>query len=509
MRINKPLCYFCSAVSVSALSVSCQEATTAEKPNVIYILLDDFGYGEAGCYGQQKIETPNIDKLAADGMLFSQHYSVSAVSAPARCGLLTGLHSGHMQIRGNDEVASRGNVWSHEAMLKDSTLEGQFPLAEGTVTIANLMQDAGYETACIGKWGLGAPGSTGEPNNQGFDFFYGYNCQRVAHTYYPAYMWKNRERVYLNNEVVQPGAKLAEGADPYDQASYAKFNQEDYSPDMMFDEVISFVEDNQKDPFFLMWTTPIPHVALQAPKELVDYYVEKFGDEEPYLGQKGYFPSRYPKATYAAMNTYLDTQIGLLILKLKELGIYDNTIIMFTSDNGATFNGGTESPWFNSGGIFKSEHGWGKTTLQEGGIRVPLIVSWPNTIEAGAKSDHISYFADLMPTLAELTGVAGNPETDGISFLPTLVGDDANQQTHEYLYWEYPEGKGWRAVRWGEWKAIQRDIRKGNEKIELYNLTNDIQEQSDVSEQHPEIIAKIREFMVAEHIAPTNKKFAM
>ena len=511
MKITKPLSFFCSAVTVSTISVSCTESKTseAERPNVIYILMDDFGYGESGSYGQLKIETPNIDKLASNGILFSQHYSASAVSAPARCGLLTGLHSGHMQIRGNDEQGSRGNVWSHQAMLDDPSLEGQAPLADSTRTIGGIMQQAGYETACIGKWGLGAPGSTGEPNNLGFDLFYGYNCQRVAHTYYPAYLWKNRERVYLNNEVLQPGTKLDKGADPYDEASYAKFNQEQYSPDLMFDEVISFVEDNEERPFFLMWTTPIPHAALQAPKEMVDYYVEKFGDEEPYLGKGGYFPSRYPKATYAAMNTYFDNQVGLLVSKLKELGIYDNTIIVFTSDNGATYNGGTSSPWFNSGGKFKSEMGWGKGSLHEGGIRVPLIVSWPNTIKSAIKTDHISFFPDIMPTLCELTGVDPNIDTDGISLLPTILGESDKQKKHEYLYWEFPESGGWRAVRWGEWKAIQRDIHKGNKAIELYNLTTDIQELNDISAQHPDIVEQIEVFMAAEHTPPTNKRFEM
>ncbi len=497
--------------SLQAGATSCTEKPAAdERPNIIYILMDDFGYGDAECYGQIKTETPNIDRLAAQGMLFTQHYTIAPVSAAARCGLMTGLHSGHMQIRGNDEMRSRGNVWSHEAMLADPYLEGQAPLKAGTVTLGNVMQDGGYRTACVGKWGLGYPGSEGAPNLQGFDFFFGYNCQRQAHTYYPPFMWKNDERVYLDNpDIIQPGTKLDPDADPYDEASYARFTQNVYSPDVMFDEMIGFIEDNRDTPFFLMWTSPIPHVALQAPERLVKYYVEKFGDEEPYIGKGGYYPTRYPHATYAAMITYIDEQIGLLENKLKELGIYDNTIIMFTSDNGPTFNGGSDSPWFNSGGLFKSEYGWGKCSVHEGGIRIPMIASWPAKIKEGVKTDHISYFADVMPTICDIAGIDYPDRTDGISFLPTLLGKDGKQKKHEYLYWEYPETGGWKAVRWGKWKAIIRNIQKGNDTMELYDLSTDIQELDDIADLHPDVVAQIRQFMAESHEKPENPRFDM
>lgn len=510
MKVNRTsLLYSLGLVSLPGAMIACDSAAaTQNTPNIIYILMDDFGYGDAECYGQIKTETPNIDKLAENGMLFTQHYTVAPVSAAARCGLMTGLHSGHMQIRGNDEMGKRGNVWSHQAMFDDPGLEGQIPLKAGTVTLGTLMQEAGYKTGCVGKWGLGFPDSEGAPNKMGFDFFYGYNCQRQAHTYYPPFMWKNEERVYIDNpEIIQPGAKLAEGADPYDEASYARFTQNVYSPDLMFDEIIGFVEDNKSNPFFLMWTSPIPHVALQAPDRLVKYYVDKFGDEEPYLGQAGYYPCRYPHATYAAMITYVDEQVGLLVEKLKELGIYDNTVIMFTSDNGPTFNGGSDSPWFNSGGPFKSEYGWAKCSVHEGGVRIPFIVNWPAQIKKGVETDHISYFADVMPTLCEMAGYKTDYKSDGISFLPTLLGK--NQQRHEYIYWEYPETGGWKAIRWGEWKGIIRNIRKGNDTMELYNLTADIQEQNDVAEQHPDIIEKMREFMAESHEEPENPRFKM
>lgn len=492
-------------VSLGLVPVSLQAQKQQEKPNVIYILMDDLGYGELECFGQQKIETPNIDALRANGMKFTQHYSGSPVSGPSRCVLMTGLHSGHAQVRGNDEVGSRGNVWSHEAMLKDSELEGQMPLKEGTMTLGRMMQGAGYTTGCIGKWGLGYPGSAGVPNKQGFDFFFGYNCQRQSHTYFPAFLWKNEKRVYLDNKVVDPGTtKLDKGADPRDERSYAKFVQKQYSNDLMYDEVVNFVEQNKAKPFFLMWTTPLPHVSLQAPERWVKHYVKKFGDEEPYIGNKGYYPCRYPHATYAAMVSYFDEQVGNLVAKLKQDGIYDNTVIVFTSDNGPTFNGGSDSPWFNSGGIFKSEQGWGKCSLHEGGIRVPTIVSWPAKIKAGTTTHHISGFQDVMPTLAQIVGVK-TPPTDGISFLPTLLGK--KQPEHKFLYFEYPEAGGSKAIRMGKWKGMVAGIRKGNIKMQLFDLEKDIREEHDVADQHPDIVKKMEKIMKESSVEPENPLF--
>ena len=257
---------------------SCQKEKS--KPNVIYILMDDMGYGDLQCYGQEKIETPNIDRLKDNGIKLTQHYSGSPVSAPSRCVLTTGLHSGHAQIRANDPMSSRGAVSSHDSMFIHPELEGQYPLKAGTMTIGRMMQNAGYTTGCFGKWGLGYPGSEGVPNKQGIDRFYGYNCQRQAHTYYPPFLYKNDQRVYLSNQVRDPHqTKLDEGADPYDEASYKKFTQDEYANDLIFDEMIQFVDDNKDQPFFLLWTTPIPHVSLQAPERWVKHYVEKFGNE--------------------------------------------------------------------------------------------------------------------------------------------------------------------------------------------------------------------------------------
>lgn len=495
-------------MACAGAAVACQN-NPQQKPNVIYIIMDDLGYGDIGCYGQEKIETPNIDRLREDGMRFTQHYSGSPVSAPSRCVLMTGLHSGHTQIRGNDEMAYRGAVSMHDSMYVHPYLEGQYPLKEGTMTLGRMMQQAGYVTGCFGKWGLGYPGSEGVPGKQGFDEFFGYNCQRQAHTYYPAFLWKNDTRVYLENKVLDPHrSPLGRGADPYDEASYEKYTQKQYANDLIFSELMSFVDTHKDEPFFLMWTTPLPHVSLQAPKRWVDYYVEKFGDEEPYLGQSGYYPCRYPHATYAAMVSYFDEQVGALVKKLKEEGLYENTLLVFTSDNGPTFNGGTDSPWFDSGGPFKSEYGWGKTSVHEGGIRVPAIFVWPGKIKAGSESDHISGFQDIMPTLAELAQTEC-PPTDGISFLPTLLGKESRQQEHEYMYWEFPEGIGQKAVRWGKWKGMVTDIRKGNDTMQLYDLENDIQELHDVASEHPDIVDRMLEFMEESHTDAENPKFNM
>ncbi len=476
------------------------------KPNVIYILADDLGYGDLGCYGQQFIETPNIDKLAAEGIQFTQHYAGAPVCAPSRCMLMTGKHPGHAQIRGNDEWSERGDVWNYIAQLKDPTLEGQRPLEKGTETIASVMKKAGYSTGMVGKWGLGAPNTASIPTKMGFDFFTGYNCQRQAHTYYPVHLWQNEKKLLLGNDTVAPGTKLPKGADPYDEASYSDYYLQTYSPDVMFSELIGFVERNSDGPFFAYWASPIPHAPLQAPKRWVDYYVEKFGNEEPYIGNKGYFPARYPHATYAAMISYLDENVGKLVQKLKDLGVYENTLIIFTSDNGPTYNGGTDSPWFDSGGPFKSEYGWGKGFVHEGGFRVPMIASWPGKIEPGSKSEHISAFWDVMPTLADITGQKA-PETDGISYLPTLLGEE--QPEHPYLYWEYPEYGGQQAVRMGRWKGIRKDIKKGNLNLELYDMQNDIQELNDVAADHPEIIKEMESIMENEHEVAKLDRFRM
>ena len=494
-----------AAASSSASSVIPQSEIrnphSHHSPNIIYILADDLGYGDLGCYGQQKIETPNIDRLAASGMRLTQYYVGSPVSAPSRCVALTGLHSGHAAIRENDEMAARGDVWNHAAMLADASLEGQRPMPAGTVTFPMLLQRAGYVTACVGKWGLGYPGSASTPNKMGYDFFYGYNCQRQAHTYFPPFLYRNDQRESLPNKLLPPGTPLDAGADPLDEKSYAKYTQKAYSPDLMFGEILKFIAASKDKPFLLSWTTTIPHVALQAPERWVKYYVKKFGDEKPYTG-KSYFPCRYPRATYAAMISCLDEQVGALVAKLKELGVYENTVIIFTSDNGpAGASGGTDSQWFDSARPFKCGPGWGKGTLREGGIREPFIAAWPGKIKPGSQSNHICASYDLMATFCELAGAGIQPpKTDGISFAPELLGAREKQQQHEYLYWEYT---GSNAIRMGKWKGLLPNARANSAPaMMLFDLEADPAEQHDLAAAHPDIVALMRASMDKAHEPP-------
>jgi arylsulfatase A-like enzyme len=458
-----------SAVAV-CLSLTCNpsranDARTVDemaRPNIIHIVADDLGYGDLGVYGSTKIETPNLDALARNGMLFTQHYSAAPVCAPARYMMLTGQHAGRAWLRGNDEwrdrpSASGGDVWNFADMAKDPALEGQRPLPQGTVLFPQGLQAAGYTTALIGKWGLGAPQTHSIPNRMGFDFFHGYNCQRQAHNYYPAHLYRNEYRVALRNTVVARNARLPNGADPSKLESYAEFNQLDYAPELMFGEMIDFISGNKDKPFYLYWATPLPHVALQAPQRWVDYYAKKFDPEEPYLGQNGYFPHKSPRAAYAAMVSYLDEDVGRLIEHLKREDVYENTLIIFTSDNGPSHQGGTDSAWFNSAGPFSEDPGRIKGYLYEGGIRVPMIASWPGRIPPGTTSDLVSSQIDTMATFAELTGF-DMPANDGISILPTLLGK-AGQKQHEYLYWEYPDWGGQVAIRFGDWKLVRQHLR--------------------------------------------------
>jgi len=493
--------FFKIVLPVSAAGLffgGCNETKIEQKPNIVYILADDLGYGELGCYGQEKIETPNIDALAASGLRFTQHYAGSPVCAPSRCVLLTGKHTGHAYIRSNDEMPDRGRIRDYLAISANPELEGQRPMPASEVTIGELMQQAGYKTGMVGKWGLGPPTSESTPNKQGFDFYCGYICQWQAHTYYPLHLWKNGEKLILDNDTIAPHTLLPEDADPLSEESYSQYTLTDYSPEIMFEELSSFVKENRDRPFFLYWASPLVHAPLQAPKRWIDYYVKKFGDEEPYLGERGYFPQRYPHACYAAMVSYLDENVGKLVQQLKDQGIYDNTLIIFSSDNGPTFNGGSDSPWFDSAKPFKSERGWGKGNLTEGGIREPMIVHWPGKIKPGTETGHISAFYDVMPTLCEIVEVDPVEDTDGISFLSTLLGKQ-DQKEHEFLYWEFPASGGQQAVRMGKWKGIRKNIFKDSLHIHLYNLEEDIRELNDVSSENPEIVKKIESIFKQEH----------
>ena len=475
-----------------------QPEQTTGKPNIIFILADDMGYAEAGCYGQKLIETPNIDALAARGVRFTDAYSGSPVSAPSRCSMLTGLNAGHAYIRDNDEWAERGEVWNYAKVSEDINLEGQRPIPENSVTIPKLLKAQGYATGCFGKWGLGSPISEGAPQRQGFDEFYGFNCQRQAHSYFPNHLWRNDQRVMLNNRIIAPGTKLPEGADPNDPRSYDIFFQKDYAAELFLTESMAFIERNASHPFFIFFSTTVPHKPIQAPQRLVERYVEKFGDEKPYTGGS-YYPCRYPAATYAAMVSYLDEQVGLFVDKLKELGIYDNTVIVFASDNGPSYM----ADHFQSAAPFSSEGSRIKGTLYEGGIRVPLVVAWGDRLTPGRVSHLPVALYDLMPTFCQIAGSPTAPaQTDGISLLPEIVGREGQLQ-HKYLYWEFASGGGQQAVRMGRWKGLRTGInRNGNMNIQLFDLENDPQESTDLAGAHPDIVARMSEVMASSRTRP-------
>ena len=484
--------------------ISCNNNTKQyNKPNIIYILADDLGYGELGKYGQKFIETPNIDNLAKNGMTFTNHYTGAPVCAPARSVLMTGKHSGNTHIRANGEWAERGNVWSFKAMFDDPNLEGQRPLLDSIITVAQVLKKNGYKTGMVGKWGLGAPNTNSIPNKKGFDFFYGYNCQRQAHTYYPTHLWKNEKRHILNNFIVTKQEGLGD-LDPLSDISYKKYNQQDYAPSLMHNEALSFITKNKNSPFFLYYASPIPHLPLQAPEKWVNYYREKFGQEKPYTG-KSYYPNKTPKATYAAMISYLDEQVGELVEKLKEINQYENTLIIFTSDNGPTWVDHVDYNFFNSTGKFVNSRFTMKGSVQEGGIRVPMIASWPKKIKPSSSSDHISAFYDFFATACEIAGDKNCEETDGISFLPELLG--LKQTKHDYLYWEYPASKGLQAIRMGKWKGIKRNLFKTNSKLELYDLDMDKKELKDVANLNPKVVDQMEAKLKEAHSTPFLNEF--
>jgi arylsulfatase A len=453
-----------------------------QKPNIIYIYADDMGYGELGAYGQEKIKTPNLDKIAKEGIKFTQHYTGAPVCAPARCMLMTGKNSGHSYIRGNYELGG----------FEDENEGGQMPLPEGTFTIAKLMKQAGYTTGAIGKWGLGMHTTTGDPNKQGFDYFYGYLCQKQAHNFYPTHLWENGKWDTLKNPYIQVHKPLAKTAP---DSAFDYFKGKEYSVTKMAEKTLDFIRTNKKKPFFLYLPYTGPHVSLQAPDEAVKEYLGKF-DEQPYRGEKGYASSLYPKSTYAAMITYMDAQVGRIMNLLKELGLDENTIVLFSSDNGATFEvGGASTEFFKSVGGLRGK----KQDLYEGGIREPFIARWPGKIPAGKVSNHISAQYDIMATLSEITGVQAW-ENDGISLLPALLGKDKKQKKHDYLYFEFPEKGGQVAVRMGEWKGVKSGMKKNRKAPwEIYNLTTDEKETTDVAAKYPELAKKFEEIMIKEH----------
>ena len=455
-------------------SFSCQkvaEKKSETPPNVIFILADDLGYGDLGFLGQQYTETPNIDRLAAEGLFFSHHYAGSTVCAPSRSALLTGLHTGHTPIRGNSEVQP----------------EGQYPMADTLMTISKIFQEAGYATGAFGKWGLGMNETSGDPQNQGFGQFFGYLCQRYAHRYYPAYLWENGQKVNL------PGNDWT--------------NKVTYAPDVIQEKTLEFIDQNQSKPFFLFMPIVMPHAELAAPDDAIfQKYRQKFGDEIPHVGPKGgdygpelivpaYQSQPFPHATHSAMVERIDRIVGEVVAKLDELGLSENTIIVFSSDNGPHREGGADPDFFDSNGIFKGY----KRDLYEGGIRVPTIVKWPGKVKAGSTSTHSSAFWDWLPTFAELISKEAPSEIDGISMLPTILGD-GEQKIHDHLYWEFHELGGRQAVLKGDWKLVKYQVKDGEKTtIELFNLKNDPSETEDLALVNPEKVAELEGLIKNAH----------
>lgn len=446
-------------------ATACASAPTA-KPNIVVILADDLGYGDLGCYGQQKIRTPNIDRLAAEGMKFKQFYAGANVCAPSRCVLMTGKHTGHCRVRGNAPLSQRAK----QTLTRDD------------LTVAALLKPAGYARALVGKWGLGMDDMPGQPLEQGFDFFFGYLDQVHAHNYFPDYVWRNREKVALRNEVrpIPVGKNGDWGTGGIATQRVA------YSPKLMLDEALRFIDQNKSRPFFLYFATTIPHANNEAARELGN------GAEIPALDPYQDQPWPAPEKGYAAMITYLDTQVGAILARLKQLGLDENTLVLFTSDNGPEVKRftGYDTEFFRSAGKYRGF----KRDNYDGGIRVPFIARWPGRIRPGSVSTHVGYFGDFFATATELAGVKTPAGLDSISFAPTLLGRPGEQRRHDFLYWEYHAGNAstQAALMEGRWKAIRP---AGDLRLELYDLDADPGETRDVAAQQPGVAARMATYL--------------
>jgi arylsulfatase A-like enzyme len=444
------------------LALVAVSATAApEKPNIIYILADDLGYGDLGCYGGKTIQTPRIDQMRSEGLKFTQHYSGSCMCAPTRACLMTGLHTGHARVRANGSHLQSARV----------------PLLDEDVTVAEVLKNAGYATGVIGKWGLGEEGSSGIPNRQGFDFWFGYLNQSNAHHYYPPFLWRNEEQVlYPDNPE----------------------KRTHYSHDLFTEEGLRFIKEHREGSFFLYMAYTIPHVDLDVPDDSKEPYIGKIEETEPYgtPGGQHYRHETQPHATFAGMVSRLDRDVGRLLDLVKELNLEENTLVIFTSDNGPTSAGGADPKFFDGNGPLRGI----KFEFYEGGIRAPMIARWPGVIEAGTETDHISAHWDMLPTFAELAGMKAPKDIDGTSMAPLLSGDAAGQKPVPFLYWEGYARGGEQVVRRGPWKAIRTkviDARKTA--FELYNLDADLAETTNVAEQNPDLVAELTALMAANH----------
>ncbi len=458
-----------------------QPQSQSQPLNVVFILADDLGWGEVGCYGQEKIPTPNIDRLAAQGMRFTQHYSGAPVCAPSRCVLLTGRHLGHAQIRGNKQAKVHFPEFN----------EGQYPMREDTVTIAKQLQQTGYRTAAFGKWGLGPVGSSGAPNRQGFDLFFGYNCQALAHSFYPRYLWRNDQQVSLNVRPIPGHARQADG-----EVRLEDWVGENYAPHVMIEEAEKFIAAQADQPFFLYLPLIEPHVAIHPPKALVDQFPAEW-DSQVYRGGNGYLPHPRPRAAYAAMIHDLDRHVGRVLAALEQAGVAQRTLVIFTSDNGST-HPGRQEPDFHIGGadpvFFNSTadlRGY-KGSVYEGGIRVPMIARLPGRIAPGSVNETPSYFADWFPTLCDALEIDSPSGLDGDSLWPVLTGQISTLTQRRPMVWVFPEYQGQVAVRIGDFKLVRQMLNtKSPGPWEVYNLATDRAESRDIAAEHPELIEQV------------------
>lgn len=461
-------------IATSILFALAGEAAAQRPPNIVLIVADDLGYGELGCYGQQWIRTPRIDALAEQGMRLTNFYAGAPVCAPSRCVLMTGKHAGHAYIRDNKPTNLKKREIQEFRRKYQWEFPGQAPIPDAEVTIAELLKEKGYATAAIGKWGLGHFGTSGEPNRQGFDLFYGFNCQRHAHNHYPKFLWRNSEKVPLSGN-----DRTLDG--------------ETYSQDGFIREAAEFIRSHCEQPFFLYLPFAIPHLSIQVPQETLDSYEGKIPEAD--YKHRGYLQHPKPRAGYAAMITHMDAGIGELVDLIEELGLGEDTLIIFTSDNGPTYNrlGGSDSEFFDSAAGLRGRKG----SVYEGGLRVPFVARWPGRISPQTESELPSAFWDLMATICDAAGTDPASDTDGVSLLPTLTGK-GQQQQHKFLYWEFPGYGGQQAIRLGHWKGVRRNMHKGNKEIELYDLDKDPSESVDLSSEKPELVKKIEDLMSAE-----------
>lgn len=455
----------------AGLSLLAPAGRAAERPNIVFLLADDLGYGDVGCYGQQRIQTPQIDRLAREGMRFTDYYAGCTVCAPSRCVLMTGKHMGHCWVRGN---AGQGNRLIQCLRQED-------------VTVAEVLRKAGYATALCGKWGLGEEGTAGVPTKQGFDHFFGYLNQHHAHNYYPAYLFRGEERVPLKNVVPGDG----------DFGDGVAAEKVEYSHDLIAAEALGWIErqaaEHPDRPFFLYLALTIPHANNEGRQD---------GMEVPELGP--YADKDWPlnQQRHAAMISRMDADIGRLLALLKKLGLDDKTLVVFSSDNGPHREGGNDPDFNDSNGPLRGI----KRDLTEGGIRVPFIARWPGRIPAGETSGQLGTFADILPTLAELAGAGKELPTgiDGLSIVPTLLGQPAEQKQHESLYWAFYERGGGQAARMGKWKAVQQPY---HSPVRLYDLSQDIGEERDLAAEHPQVAARLTAAMQAAYEPNENWKF--